>query len=89
MAGETDADKKQSLNRQKIRLQSAHPGFSSEILEYNTITNSCRVAGFIPFAAPVTTQAFVWENHIIIPCGEVKAGVRTASILMGNVKSMQ
>ncbi len=89
IAGETDADKKQTLNAQKIRLQSDHPGFSGDILEYNTMTSASIITGFIPFDAPVTTQAFFWGNEIVIPGGEIKAGVRTGNILTGYFKNRQ
>ena len=80
---ETDTTKKQALNRKKIQVQASHPGFSNKISLYNTITSTCTVQGAIPFEAPVTTNAFLWGNDIIIPGGEIKAGVRTANILMG------
>lgn len=75
--------KKQALIQQKNKLQAAHPGFSKEILCYNTITGKWAKAGSIPFDAPVTTVASLWGKDVIIPGGEIRAGVRTANILIG------
>lgn len=77
-----DSVKKLELARQKNELQSAHPGFSKEILQYDVRLDEWIVSGSMPFDTPVTTTAFVWENMVIIPSGEVKAGIRTPKILM-------
>ncbi len=77
--------KKQALIQQKNTLQAAHPGFSKEILRYNTITGKWMKAGSIPFDAPVTTVASLWGKDIVIPGGEIRAGVRTPKILKGTL----
>lgn len=77
----TDSSKKKQLNEERISLQSTHPGFSNQVLEYNTVTQSTRINGTIPYQTPVTTRAFFWQNEIIIPGGEIKAGVRSSHIL--------
>ena len=79
----TDEVKKEELTRAKNILQESHPGFSHEILVYHPSDNSWSVAGQLPFDTPVTTTAIVWGNNVIIPSGEIRAGVRTAQILMG------
>jgi len=89
IAGENDPVRKQAFASQKNNLQYTHPGFSREILEYNTITGTCSAAGTLPFETPVTTHAFLWNNEIVIPTGETRAGVRTGSILMGELKNRQ
>lgn len=78
---EKDEIKKQDLILQKNKLQSAHPGFSKEVLVYNTITDSWKPVCEIPFATPVTTTAVKWGDQIIIPSGEIKAGIRSPDIL--------
>lgn len=78
---EKDETKKQELIQQKNKLQSGHPGFSKEVLLYNTLTNEWVTAGSIPFDAPVTTTALQWKKKVILPSGEIKAGVRTPQIL--------
>ena len=84
---ETDPVKKQTLNQQKIALQSAHPGFCRQVFLYDTRKDSWIEAGCIPFPAPVTTVAVKWVNKILIPCGEVRAGVRTGEIVVSSEMS--
>lgn len=73
--------KKQELILEKNKLQSTHPGFSREILAYNIDQDIWTVAGQLPYETPVTTTAVNWENGILIPSGEIRAGVRTPKIL--------
>lgn len=82
---EKDETKKQELVRQKNKLQSEHPGFSKEVLLYNTLTDTWKTVGDIPFDTPVTTTAVKWGKDVLIPSGEIKAGVRTAQILEGKI----
>lgn len=84
---EKDETKKQELVLQKNKLQSEHSGFSKEMLLYNTLTDSWKTVGNIPFETPVTTMAVKWGNEVIIPSGEIKAGVRSSKIL--SVKILQ
>lgn len=83
IAGETDSLDKQELNTKKIGLLSAHPGFHKAVLSYHTDTDEWTSIGTIPFDVPVTTTAIRWNNQVIIPSGEIKAGVRTPGILLG------
>ena len=89
VAKEPDPAKKQRLNEEKIALQSSHPGFSSDVLLYNTITDVWTVTDSIPFAGQVTTTATRWGDDIIIPSGEIKAGVRTPNIVQGTPSRKQ
>lgn len=82
---EKDEIKKAALILQKNKLQSEHPGFSKEVLLYNTITNTWRAIGDIPFDTPVTTTAVKWGAAVIIPSGEIKAGVRSRNILLAKI----
>lgn len=82
---EKDPMKKEELNQQKIQLQSSHPGFSKEVLLYNTVTNQWNKMEAIPFDVAVTTNAVKWGNCVLIPSGEIKAGVRTPQILAGKL----
>lgn len=86
IAKEKDGTKKDELNQQKIALQANHPGFSKEVLQYDTETDKWTVVGSIPFNSPVTTTAVKWGSSVIIPSGEIKAGVRTPQILVGEVE---
>lgn len=82
---ETNGAKKDSLFQAKIELQSSHPGFSNEILVYDVTRDEWTVAGHIPFETPVTTTAIQWNGSVIIPSGEIKAGIRTPNILIGKI----
>lgn len=82
---ETDTARKGILNQQKIKLQSSHPGFSKQVLLYNTVKDEWTVIGSIPFDVPVTTTAVKWRDKVMIPGGEIKAGVRTPQILAGEI----
>lgn len=82
----TNEVQKEELTRTKNLLQESHPGFSREILVYHPSENSWSVAGHLPFDTPVTTTAIVWDDQIIIPSGEIRAGVRTAQILSAHLK---
>jgi len=82
---ETDAAKKAQLIKEKNEWQNTHPGFSREILLYNTDKDTWETAGSLPFPTPVTTQAFTWGKDIILPSGEIKAGVRSPAIWIGKI----
>jgi N-acetylneuraminate epimerase len=84
---EKDEQKNKKLVEQKVALLDNHPGFTNEVLLYNTITDTWKKTKPLPSGAPVTTTAINWENDIIIPSGEIKAGVRTSRILMGKLKA--
>lgn len=79
-ARETNPGLIDALDRKRIGLQSGHPGFSNDVLCYNTKLDSWTVSGRLTFPTPVTTHAFLWDNRIFIPGGEIRAGVRTPDI---------
>lgn len=81
---EQDPVKRNLLNDEKIKLQSSHPGFSKDVLMYNTALDTWTIIGTIPFESPVTTCAVKIDEHtVLIPAGEIKAGVRTPQFLKG------
>lgn len=82
---EVDQDKKQNLINYKNKLLETHPGFSQEILLYNTATNRWTKNGVIPFNTSVTTNAVQWGDEIVIPSGEIKAGIRTPRIISAKI----
>jgi N-acetylneuraminate epimerase len=77
-------------------LKENHPGFSKQILNYNSLTDTWKVTGKIfttkknnaaekpneSIWAPVTTTLTVWKGNIIIPGGEVRPATRTPNVLM-------
>ena len=86
IAAEKDPGHRQELISQKTAIQQTHPGFSKEILMYDILKDRWSVAGVIPFPSPVTTTLFQWGDRIVIPGGEIRAGVRTSQILMAVTK---
>lgn len=78
--------KSKQLVKEQIALLQSHPGFTNEVLLYNTVSDTWKKINPIPFDSPVTTTAINWDNDIIIPCGEIKAGIRTPGILKGKVR---
>lgn len=83
---ETGEEEKKVLNEEKAKVQASHPGFSKQVLLYDTKNDSWKVIGIVPFHAPVTTTAIVWANKVFIPGGEVRAGVRTPGILAAEIQ---
>jgi N-acetylneuraminate epimerase len=86
---EKDEQKNKELIKEKIALLEAHAGFTSEVMLYNTITDTWEKTNPLPSGSPVTTTAIKWDDDIIIPSGEIKAGVRTPRILMGKLSVQQ
>ena len=41
--------KRQLLNQEKIKLQSTHPGFSKDVLLYDTINDEWKTIDSLPF----------------------------------------
>ena len=78
----------EALTAEKWALYEKHTGFSREILVYHTITNTWAKAGKFPESvivgrkagSHVTAAAVRWGEHIIIPSGEVRPGVRSPKI---------
>ena len=85
IAKENDPVKKQQLIAEKNELQKNHPGYNGNVLMYNTHADRWLKTDSIPFPGQVTTTAVKWNNEVIIPCGEIRAGVRTAQIIVGRV----
>ncbi len=85
ISSEKDEARKQELIMQKNILLTSHPGFTKETLLYNTVTDTWTPADSLSFDGQVTTTAFKWGDDIIIPSGEIKAGVRTPHIIRGSV----
>lgn len=82
---EKDSARKMLLSEEKIRAQSTHPGFCRQVLMYNTKSDEWTSIGCIPGHSPVTTTAVKWDHQVIIPGGEIRAGVRTPNILSAKI----
>ena len=83
---ENDDSKKAELINKKNELQSNHPGFSRQILLYDLRKDVWEAVGCMPYETPVTTSAISWNSKVIIPSGEVRAGVRSPHVLVGTIK---
>lgn len=70
---------------QAPELRERHPGFSREILSYNTITDSWSTAGTLPLSL-VTTGATLWQGEIVIPGGEDRPAHRSGRTLAGRLE---
>lgn len=81
----TDEERKQNLIVTKNKIQESHPGFSKQVLKLNLKDNIWTSLNEIKGESPVTTTALLYNNAIIIPSGEVRAGVRTNQILIGKL----
>ncbi len=79
---ETNPLQRQKLIDAKNKLQINHPGFGRAIWRYDLHSNKWNRMGDLPSNGPVTTTAVVWDDMIILPSGEIKAGVRTPEILV-------
>jgi SSS family solute:Na+ symporter len=78
-------------------LKEKHPGFSNDVLSYNTITDTWALIDTMPHKkypnsverpeesiwAPVTTPLVMWNDQFIIPAGEIRPATRTSRVLMG------
>ncbi|QNL52019.1 hypothetical protein H8S90_10835 [Olivibacter sp. SDN3] len=78
-----DSENNRILNQQKAALQAAHPGFSCQIWCYRVATDTWEAKQPIPHEAPVTTTATVWGDDVILPSGEIRAGIRSPRIWVG------
>lgn len=83
LANSKDTAEKKKSNAEKLALLNDHPGFSKDIYVYNTVTNTWKKIGELPFYGQVTTTAVMWDDEIFIPGGEIKPGIRTADVTMG------
>lgn len=70
---------------QKNALQRSHPGFPKAVWALDVSTGSWQQLPDLVGSSPVTTTAVLYDDAIIIPSGEVKAGVRTDQILLGRI----
>lgn len=87
IAIESDMAKRQIMIAEKNRIQSTHPGFSKEVLRLKADKrNGWELISELPYSSPVTTTALLWGQDIVIPSGEIKAGIRTANILIGRLQ---
>ena len=85
IAQATDSVTAAVLTQQKRQMLTTHPGFSRDILSYNTVTDTWNKIAELPQGSQVTTHAVRWNGAIVIPSGEVRPGVRTAQVWQAQV----
>jgi cyclically-permuted mutarotase family protein len=76
---------RQKLTEEKNNLSIHHKGFDKSLLLYSTNNNAWTKTGELPFPAYVTTTVVMWGSDIVISNGEIKPGVRTPNVLVGEV----
>ena len=76
-----EKNRKDSLTLIRNQIMRDHPGFSTEIRSFHTVTQTWTLLDTIPYPGPVTTTALTWDNQIIIPSGEIAPCIRTPDIL--------
>ena len=81
----TIPEEKEKLTKEKNNLSVHHKGFDKSILLYNTNSNIWVKIGELPFPAQVTTNAVKWGNDIVISNGEIKPGIRTPNVIIGEI----
>lgn len=81
----TDTLRKARLTNERKALLNTHPGFTKEVWLYNTLSGRWTATTSLPMEGPVTTTALLWKGKVIIPSGEIKAGVRTPVIISGKI----
>lgn len=74
-------EEKQRIWKEKDEMLSSHPGFSKDILSFNTRSKKWEKIGNLTDESPATTTAFMWNETIAIPSGEVRPGVRTPNVI--------
>ena len=85
IAKSNSSDEKEKLTKEKNALSIHHNGFYKGLLLYNTKEDKWEKIGEYPYPAQVTTTAVKWGNDIVISNGEIKPGVRTPDVIIGEV----
>jgi cyclically-permuted mutarotase family protein len=79
-------EEKQKFWNEKDSMLSSHPGFSKDILAFNTRSKVWTKIDQISGDSPVTTTAFLWNGTVVIPSGEVRPGIRTPKVLSFDIQ---
>ena len=73
---------KESLLKQKDEFLMRHPGFSRQILVYDTESKRWKHAGEMEGDSPATTVVFPWKDQFVVPSGEIRPGVRSDRMIL-------
>ncbi|KKM74575.1 hypothetical protein LCGC14_1399000, partial [marine sediment metagenome] len=77
---EKNDSKISKLTQERDALLKDHPGFSQEILGYNSITKTWYVYDTLTEPIPVTALSFKKNDDFVIVSGEVSPGIRTPEV---------
>ncbi len=69
------------LITKRDEILNTHPGFSKDILAYNSITQKWFVYDSMPDKIPVTALSFKKDDEFFVISGEVSPGIRTPKVL--------
>ena len=75
-----DASEVAILTAKQREILENHPGFSRDVLSYDTVTDTWSNIGELPMTSQVTTTAVRWRDWIVIPTGEIHPGIRTPKV---------
>lgn len=84
--GKTHEAIKDRIVARRDSLMKNHPGFSSDIWSFHTITQSWHKLSQMPPTSALTTPVFFKGKHIIIPSGEISPCIRTDQIWEGEIQ---
>src|SRR5690606_9547175 len=77
---EGNGDSIGGLIRERDEILNKHPGFSNEILAFNTITDQWFVFDSVSVKIPVTTLGVKKDRDFLIVSGEISPGIRTPKV---------
>ncbi|MDL5510510.1 sodium/solute symporter [Arenibacter sp. M-2] len=72
----------ETLIEEKEEILLNHPGFSNEVLAYNTITHKWFVFDSLDIKIPVTSLGVKKDDSFLLVSGEVSPGIRTPKVYM-------
>ncbi len=73
------------LTAKRDSILNNHPGFSNEILAFNTITDQWYVYDTLDQGLPVTTLGIKKDQDFVIVSGEISPGIRTPEVFQFSV----
>lgn len=86
-AQQTDhREEREKIIEKKNDIQRNHPGFTRRVWCYSIKEKKWDALNDLEGESPVTTIALLYKNTVIIPSGEIRAGVRTPQILLGEIR---
>lgn len=88
VASESDSSRKRVLQSHRKNLQQSHPGFTNQVWLYQPFQDQWLKLGEVPFPTPVTATAIQQGPYILIPSGELKPGIRSTKLIVGQLLAL-